>query len=155
VLPVSACVPAAGFQQLAGGLLSSGQLLPYQESVVVDMLHKEVQRSMENQWQMARLETKRYVHSTRYAAHERGETSSACRQQKWCLLKRKEPSSCLAVPVHCAPLALSFLTCTCLLAARHLGSCWTANVAAGVLDAGMTRFWRCIAATCTAYAALS
>jgi hypothetical protein len=26
---------------------------------VVDMLHKEVQRSMENQWQMARLETKR------------------------------------------------------------------------------------------------
>lgn len=48
------------FQQLAGGLLASGQLLPYQESVVVDMLHKEVQRSMENQWQMARLETKRY-----------------------------------------------------------------------------------------------
>jgi hypothetical protein len=33
--------------------------MPYQESVVVDMLHKEVQRSMENQWQMARLETKR------------------------------------------------------------------------------------------------
>jgi hypothetical protein len=60
-LPV--CRPA-GFQQLAGGLLSSGQLLPYQESVVVDMLHKEVQRSMENQWQMARLETKRCVHST-------------------------------------------------------------------------------------------
>jgi len=49
----------SGFQQLAGSLMSSGQLLPYQESVVVDMLHKEVQRSMENQWQMARLETKR------------------------------------------------------------------------------------------------
>lgn len=28
---------------------------------MVDMLHKEVQRSMENQWQMARLETKRCV----------------------------------------------------------------------------------------------
>lgn len=28
---------------------------------MVDMLHKEVQRSMENQWQMARLETKRLV----------------------------------------------------------------------------------------------
>ncbi|WIA41723.1 hypothetical protein OEZ86_009068 [Tetradesmus obliquus] len=48
------------FQQLAGSLLSSGQLLPYQESVVVDLLHREVQKSMENQWQMARLETKRY-----------------------------------------------------------------------------------------------
>lgn len=51
-------VYTVGFQQLAGGLLS-GQMVPYQESVVVDMLHKEVQRSMENQWQMARLETKR------------------------------------------------------------------------------------------------
>jgi hypothetical protein len=56
-----AAAASSGFQQLAGGLLASGQLLPYQESVVVDMLHKEVQRSMENQWQMARLETKRCV----------------------------------------------------------------------------------------------
>lgn len=60
------CVSAAAvavFQQLAGSLLSSGRLLPYQESVVVDMLHKEVQKSMENQWQMARLETKRCDHA--------------------------------------------------------------------------------------------
>lgn len=56
--PVAVFISAV-FQQLAGSLLSSGQLLPYQESVVVDMLHKEVQKSMENQWQMARLETKR------------------------------------------------------------------------------------------------
>eukprot|EP00879_Flechtneria_rotunda_P017132 GHRR01017942.1.p1 GENE.GHRR01017942.1~~GHRR01017942.1.p1 ORF type:complete len:543 (+),score=236.66 GHRR01017942.1:82-1629(+) len=48
------------FQQLAGTLLSSGNLLPYQESVLVDVLHREVQKGMENQWQMARLETKRY-----------------------------------------------------------------------------------------------
>jgi hypothetical protein len=56
---VAAAAAAAVFQQLAGSLLSSGQLLPYQETVVVDMLHREVQKSMENQWQMARLETKR------------------------------------------------------------------------------------------------
>ncbi|KAF8056765.1 SECA2 [Scenedesmus sp. PABB004] len=48
------------FQQLAGSLLSSGQLAPYQESVVVDLLHREVQKGLENQWQMARLETKKY-----------------------------------------------------------------------------------------------
>lgn len=59
--PLLLLLPRPGFQQLAGSLLSTGQLLPYQESVVVDMLHKEVQRSMENQWQMARLETKRCV----------------------------------------------------------------------------------------------
>lgn len=80
-LPV--CCPA-GFQQLAGGLLSSGQLLPYQESVVVDMLHKEVQRSMENQWQMARLETKRCVRSRPSVR------SSASRQQKRVLLSERQ-----------------------------------------------------------------
>lgn len=55
--PPAFCPPA--FQQLAGAWLSSGNLLPYQESVVVNMLHKEVQKSLENQWQMARLETKK------------------------------------------------------------------------------------------------
>lgn len=53
---------------MAGSLLSSGQLLPYQESVVVDLLHREVQKTMENQWQMARLETKRYAGSRPHSA---------------------------------------------------------------------------------------
>jgi hypothetical protein len=43
-----------------GQLRSVSGLAPYMEGRVVDLLHRDVQRALENQWYMARLDTKRW-----------------------------------------------------------------------------------------------